>query len=116
MKTALKHAEPDAISFDLASAELRTLNEALQALDAKTNETAWNILNPRGAHALAVGITAPVNVTIDGHVGYYCAGMNDGGKITITGNAGPVLSTSTGAACCHASPWPSRPKTRTLRP
>jgi glutamate synthase domain-containing protein 3 len=92
MKTALKHAEPDAISFDLASAELRTLNEALQALDAKTNETAWNILNPRGAHALAVGITAPVNVTIDGHVGYYCAGMNDGGKITITGNAGPGVA------------------------
>jgi glutamate synthase domain-containing protein 3 len=34
------------------------------------------VLNPRGAHAVAAGLDAPVRVEIDGHVGYYCAGMN----------------------------------------
>jgi glutamate synthase domain-containing protein 3 len=101
MKTALKHAEPDAILFDLAASELRALNTALQALDAKTNETAWNILNPRGAHAVAVGITVPVSVNIDGHVGYYCAGMNDGGKITIHGNAGPGVAENMMSGLVH---------------
>jgi methylamine---glutamate N-methyltransferase subunit B len=88
MTTALKTAETGAIVFDLAQDNLRSLNTSLQALERTTNETAWTILNPRGAHALAVGITAPVAITIDGHVGYYCAGMNDGSRITITGNAG----------------------------
>ncbi len=78
--------------FDLAESSLRELNVTLQALAGDTNTTAWNILNPRGAHAVAVGITTPVSVTIDGHVGYYCAGMNDGANIVITGNAGPGVA------------------------
>ena len=41
-----------------------------------TNERAWRIANPMGAHAVAVGLDVPVSVEIDGHVGYYCAGMN----------------------------------------
>ena len=32
--------------------------------------------NPNGAHSIAVGLDAEVEVEIDGHVGYYCAGMN----------------------------------------
>ena len=31
---------------------------------------------------------APLDVTIDGHVGYYCAGMNKHANVTINGNAG----------------------------
>ena len=50
------------------------------------------ILNPRGRHALAVGIDAPVNVEVDGHVGYYCAGMNKLATVVIRGNAGPGLA------------------------
>ena len=88
MSAAKKISEPGAVVFDLATAELRQLNANLQALTPMTNETAWTLLNPRGAHALAVGITAPVTITIDGHAGYYCAGMNDGAKITVTGNVG----------------------------
>jgi methylamine---glutamate N-methyltransferase subunit B len=29
----------------------------------------WRVLNPRGAHALAVGIDAPLDVEIEGHAG-----------------------------------------------
>lgn len=53
MSTALRHDDAAGISFDLAEAGLRTLNKALQSLLPDTNETAWAVLNPRGAHALA---------------------------------------------------------------
>ena len=36
----------------------------------------WRIVNPRGRHSVAVGLDAPLEVEIEGHVGYYCAGMN----------------------------------------
>lgn len=73
---------------DLATAPLRELNKALHALTPETNETHWRVLNPRGAHAVACGVDAPVAIEIDGHVGYYCAGMNKHADITINGNAG----------------------------
>jgi glutamate synthase domain-containing protein 3 len=91
MSIALKLAET-AVVFDLAHQDLRALNSTLQGVPAKTNETSWTVLNPRGAHALAVGITAPISVHIEGHAGYYCAGMNDGAEVTITGNAGPGVA------------------------
>ena len=39
-------------------------------------------------HAVAVGIDAPIQVEIDGHVGYYCGGMNKHATVVINGNAG----------------------------
>jgi glutamate synthase domain-containing protein 3 len=60
------------------------VNETLQ----KAEVGAFVVANPRGAHALAAGLMAPIDVTIDGHVGYYCGGMNQKGNITINGNAG----------------------------
>ena len=36
----------------------------------------WRVVNPSGAHAVACGLDAELEVEIDGHVGYYCAGMN----------------------------------------
>lgn len=69
--------------LDLANLSLRQVNETLQ----KAESGAFAIANPRGAHALAAGLTNPVEVTIDGHVGYYCAGMNQKASVTINGNA-----------------------------
>jgi glutamate synthase domain-containing protein 3 len=73
---------------DLASTTRRELNATLHALKPDTNETLWRIVNPRGSHALAVGLDAPITVEIEGHVGYYCAGMNKRATITVHGNAG----------------------------
>jgi glutamate synthase domain-containing protein 3 len=102
MTAALKKLpETHATIFDLATTELRILNSTLQALPPKTNETAWMITNPRGGHAIAVGITAPIAVTVDGHVGYYCAGMNDGATVTITGNAGPGVAENMMSGTVH---------------
>lgn len=74
--------------IDLAATQLRNLNTQLQTLRYDTNETFWRVRNPAGGHAIAVGMDAPVDVEIAGHVGYYCAGMNKSARIVIDGNAG----------------------------
>jgi len=98
--TALEMLAAPAV-FDLGKADLRSLNTTLQALTSGTNETFWSILNPRGAHAIAVGITTPITITIDGHAGYYCAGMNDGAKITVTGNVGTGVAENMMSGLVH---------------
>ncbi len=79
-------------SVDLAATPLRELNAALQAQTARTNQTAWEVLNPRGAHAIAVGLDAPIHVTVRGSTGYYCGGMNKEATITVQGSAGPGVA------------------------
>jgi hypothetical protein len=46
------------------------------------------VLNPDGAHNIAVGLNCPVEVDVVGHAGYYAAGMNKHATVTITGSAG----------------------------
>jgi glutamate synthase domain-containing protein 3 len=75
--------------FDLASSSLRELNEALHKVAEGTNEPDWDILNPRGSHAVAVGVSVPLDIQVHGSVGYYCGGMNDKASITVHGSAGP---------------------------
>jgi glutamate synthase domain-containing protein 3 len=77
-------------TFDLAVAPRRELNARLHALAgaAEPQPAHWRVVNPSGAHALAVGLDAPVTVEIDGHVGYYCAGMNKQATVRVHGNAG----------------------------
>lgn len=75
-------------TVDLASSPLRELNSALHQLTPSTNETHWTVTNPRGQHNIAVGLDFPVEIEIDGHVGYYCAGMNKQARVTVRGNAG----------------------------
>ena len=74
---------------DLATTPLRELNAALHAADGPGQ---WRVLNPRGAHALAAGIDAPIEVDIEGHAGYYCAGMNKLAAVRVHGNAGVGLA------------------------
>ena len=79
-------------SFDLSDGTLREMNAALQALNGTTNATAWEILHPQGRHAIAVGLDAPLDVTVRGPTGYYCAGMNKKATVRIGGNAGPGVA------------------------
>lgn len=76
------------MNIDLAETPVRHLNQTLHGLPADTNQTLWRILNPRGQHALAVGVDADIRVEIEGHAGYYCAGMNKRATIIVRGNAG----------------------------
>jgi methylamine---glutamate N-methyltransferase subunit B len=75
-------------TIDLARTPVRELNGALHRLAPDTNETHWRVLNPRGQHAIAAGIDATVLVEVEGHVGYYCAGMNKQAHVVVHGNAG----------------------------
>jgi glutamate synthase domain-containing protein 3 len=74
--------------IDLAHGSVRELNAALHRLPPDTNETHWHVINPRGQHSVAVGLEKPLLVEIDGHVGYYCGGMNKLATIVVNGNAG----------------------------
>lgn len=78
----------EAETVDLAAAGgVRELNARLHA--AATDADAprsWRIVNPGGLHNVAVGLDAPLDVEIAGHVGYYCAGMNQHATVRIRGN------------------------------
>ena len=76
-------------TIDLSTTALRDMNKMLQEQSKDTNQTAWEIVNPKGAHAIACGLNAPIEVTIKGSTGYYCAGMNQQATVNIHGSAGP---------------------------
>ncbi len=77
---------------DLATTPLRELNQRLHDLSRAPGPAHWRVLNPNGAHAVAAGIDADVEVEIDGHVGYYCAGMNKRATVRVHGNASTGLA------------------------
>jgi methylamine---glutamate N-methyltransferase subunit B len=77
---------------DLASTPLRELNRRLHDLATSPGPVRWRVLNPNGAHAVACGLDAEVEVEVEGHVGYYCAGMNKLATVRVHGNAGTGLA------------------------
>ena len=78
----------EVMNFDLAERPLRDLNRFLhkEARDGAVRQV--TVSNPDGAHNIAVGLDCPVAVNIEGHAGYYAAGMLKQGQVTIFGNAG----------------------------
>ena len=75
--------------FDLEESGLRALNQVLHEQTDSTNQMDWHIKNPKGKHAIAVGLDAPINIKIDGSTGYYCGGMNKQAHIYVNGSVGP---------------------------
>ncbi|MEV6068368.1 protein glxC [Nocardia sp. NPDC052001] len=71
--------------LDVAESGTRAVNSVLMAAEPPA---VFGLANPRGAHALACGLDREIEVGIDGHVGYYCAGMNQRAAVTIKGSAG----------------------------
>ena len=78
--------------LDLTEVTLREANAALQGQSQDTNETAWELVNAKGSHAIAVGLDAPIEVTVRGSTGYYCGGMNAQATIHVDGSAGPGVA------------------------
>jgi len=94
-------------TIDLSSMSIRTANEVIKGYGA-TYESV-RILNPDAKHYIAVGLTNPIDITIDGSAGYFCGGLTDSprirvkknvswgvgdnmlaGKIVVEGNAGAI--------------------------
>jgi methylamine---glutamate N-methyltransferase subunit B len=80
---------PKVREFDLARDTLRDLNLYLHKQAVGEGMTQIEVRNPDGAHSVACGLDADLNVEIHGHVGYYVAGMNKLASVTVHGNAGP---------------------------
>lgn len=79
-------------TVDLAVTPLRELNQRLHDLATTPGPRHWRVLNPNGAHAIACGLDADVEVEIEGHAGYYCAGMNKQATVRVHGNASTGLA------------------------
>jgi glutamate synthase domain-containing protein 3 len=79
-------------TVDLDATPLRELNQRLHDLGDPPATRALRVVNPGGRHAIAVGIDADVEIDVDGHVGYYCAGMNKRATVRVHGNCGVGLA------------------------
>jgi glutamate synthase domain-containing protein 3 len=91
--TVVEAVETAVEVVDLAVTPLRELNHRLHALAGGVpGPRRWRIVNPNGAHAVAAGVDAEIEVEIEGHAGYYCAGMNKLATVRVHGNAGPGLA------------------------
>jgi glutamate synthase domain-containing protein 3 len=76
----------EAVTFDLRTDTVRELNRRLH--DGIDGAGLVSVLHPDGRHSVAVGLDAPYEVEIEGHVGYYCAGMNKLATVRVRGNCG----------------------------
>ena len=84
-----RRARREAETIDLAVTPLRELNQRLHDVArTATGPRRWRVLHPNGAHALACGLDAELEVEIEGHAGYYCAGMNQRASVHVRGSAG----------------------------
>jgi glutamate synthase domain-containing protein 3 len=70
---------------DLSTESVRDLNARLHC---DPPSVPVRVLHPDGRHAIAVGIDGELEVEITGHVGYYCAGMNQRAIVRVHGNCG----------------------------
>ncbi len=77
---------------DLTSSSVRELNSRLHAAAGGEGPRAWRVVKPSGRHSIAVGLDAPMEVVVEGHVGYYCAGMNKQATVRVRGNCGVGLA------------------------
>ena len=80
-------------TFDCEGRSTREINAFLRdsagrGPDGSGLKTDVVLLNPDSRHNLAVGLTAPVAIRIEGHVGYYCAGLCEGVDVQVAGGAG----------------------------
>ena len=85
------------VEIDLSQKTLRELNSELHNPTASS----YKVLNPRGGHSVAVGVKDPIDVEIEGDVGYFCAGMHQRGNITINGMAGPGVAENMMSGVVH---------------
>lgn len=86
---------PDAVAvdfnktaeFDAAKLTIRQINEKIRALMAK-GYGSITLNNPGAKHSIATGILNRLQLNINGSLGYFGCGVNDGPVIKISGRVG----------------------------
>ena len=74
------------VALDLATLSVRDANAQLRTLGEAGEDV--EILNPDARHHIGVGLTAPINVTVQGSAGYFCAGLTDQAQFNVSHNVG----------------------------
>lgn len=97
----------ETLSFNLDAKPLREVNQLLHQDADNLNGKKFVIENPNGAHNIAVGLNADVEITIKGHTGYYAAGMNQLAKVTIEGSAGTGVAENMMSGLVHVKGFAS---------
>ena len=75
-------------TLDCAGRTTREINTFLRQAAQIGPEAEVALLNPDSRHNLVVGLTTPLKLHIEAHVGYYCAGLCEGVDARISGDAG----------------------------
>ncbi|EXF47081.1 glutamate synthase (NADPH) GltB3 subunit [Pseudomonas sp. BAY1663] len=75
-------------TINLSESTVRDLNQTLHDQARTLDEREWVVTHPDGKHNLAVGVNEALSIDIQGHAGYYCAGMNQKAIVTVHGNVG----------------------------
>jgi glutamate synthase domain-containing protein 3 len=73
--------------IDCEGLTVRQINAAIRQL-LDDGERDIVVRHSSARHNLAVAVLTAARITIDGAVGYYCAGMSDGAHVEIRGSAG----------------------------
>ena len=89
--TSIKRTKDDEVKKSLKDSNSRIVFTVFPFEEPRT-EISWDVINPKGSHAIAVGIDAPIEVIIAGSTGYYCGGMNQRANITVKGSVGPGVA------------------------
>ena len=77
-------------TVDLAATPLRELNRRLH--ERRPARPLARASTPPARTPSRSAIDAEIEVDVDGHVGYYCAGMNKRATVRVHGNAGVGLA------------------------
>jgi glutamate synthase domain-containing protein 3 len=92
------------VTVDCEGRTIREVNRAIRDAVAG-GERCLHITHSDARHNLAVVLLQPVEIMIEGSVGYYCGGMGDGPRIDIAGSAGWGLAECimNGTVVCRGS-------------
>jgi len=74
------------VQVDLATLSVTEANRTMRQLAEQGHDL--EVINPDARHHIGVGLVAPVKVHIRGSAGYFCAGLADGARFEVDGNAG----------------------------
>ena len=75
-------------TFDCEGRTTREINAFLKETARLGPDASVALLHPDSRHNLAVGLTTPLRLHVEGHVGYYCAGLCEDVDVRVAGDAG----------------------------
>jgi methylamine---glutamate N-methyltransferase subunit B len=76
------------LTLDCDVYSVRDLHRLMRSVVVEGKVTRVRLLNPKARHNIGVAMPEGLHVTIEGPVGYYAAGLNDGSTVHVKGGVG----------------------------